>query len=201
MGVALSGVSLGTALPVDPGEHLIVTQVPGGPERVHKLVIAAGEQKRVDLEIAAREAKGADRPAPSAVPVPGPTAPVAARPGPLVEEREHTWAWIAGGLGAAGLALGTVTGVMSMGKKQTVDDNCHGTVCSAEGKSAADSGKTLGTISTISLGAGVAGLATGVVLWLAAPQGKTRETGGRRWAPMIAGAPGAGALAGVEGAW
>lgn len=60
----------------------------------------------------------------------------------------------------------SVTGILVLGKKQTVNDNCTGHDCNDTGYSAATSGQSLGLVSTISFGVGVAGLAVGAVLLL-----------------------------------
>ncbi len=86
--------------------------------------------------------------------------------------------------GIAGLVVGTVTGIMSMSKKREVDRECAGSACTPEGKAAADSGRTLGNVSTVAFGVGVVGLGAGVVLWFAAPR-----------------APVTSLAVGVEGAW
>ena len=199
-GVTLSEVSLGSSLPVDPGEHVIVTQVPSGPEHEQKVSIGVGENKRVELEI--------ELPKDSASPQPVGAAPASGHidtstaPGP-----EHspsgagrTWGYVAGGIGVAGLAVGTVTGLMSMSKKKIVDDNCSGAVCNEQGVSAADDGKTLGTISTVGFGIGIAGLATGVVLLLTAPKAESKESSGRSWQPTVFASQRAASV-GLLGSW
>ena len=87
---------------------------------------------------------------------------------------QRTLAYVAGGIGLAGLVVGAVTGVLVLDRKATVDDECRGHVCSKEGKEAADSGQTLATVSTIAFGVGLAGIATGVTLILTAPDDRGR---------------------------
>ncbi len=198
-GTTLTSVSLGIELPVDPGDHLIVTQVPGGPEHTQHVTLGPGERKRLELEMAPPRA---NRVVPSAASN-RTRSTASAYPQPRARSGSHdrTWAWVAGGIGVAGVSVGTVTGLMSMSKKKTVDDNCTGSVCNAEGKSAADTGKMLGTTSTVSYGVGLAGLATSVLLWLTAPQVSTTESARHRWVPMLSGGVGSETLVGVEGSW
>jgi hypothetical protein len=108
----------------------------------------------------------------------------------------RTWGWVAGGVGAAGVLAGTITGVMVFGKKSTVDQNCTGAVCNPEGLSAADSGKSLAMVSNIGFGIGLAGLATGAVLLLTQP--KTTASG---WQPVVATDATSGAWGGVRRSW
>ena len=94
----------------------------------------------------------------------------------------RTAAYVAGGVGIAGVVVGSVTGILVLGKKQTVNDNCTGHDCNDAGYSAATSGQSLGLVSTISFGVGVAGLAVGAVLLLT---GSESERSARRWQPVL----------------
>ncbi len=191
-GVPLSGVSLGMALPVDPGEHVLSTQVPGGPEHEQKVSIAVGETKQVVLEM--------ELPAPVAKPA----APVAPKEPPVVvaapPPKDRTWVYVAGGIGAAGVLVGSVTALMSMSKKSSVDDNCDGTWCNQEGYDAAESGKSLARVSTVGFGIGIAGLATGLVLHLTSKPSKPRDTSARDVRPTVF-ASGTQASLGLQGKW
>ncbi len=77
--------------------------------------------------------------------------------------------WITGGVGVAGLALGTIFGIMAMGDK-------NGAHCDASG--ACDPGKlsdanSAATISTVGFIAGGVLVAGGVALVLFGPSGNT----------------------------
>ncbi len=192
-GVVLKGASLGTPLPVDPGDHVVVTQAPGGPERTRRISIAEGETQRVELQV--------DEPVASRTPKAGVDGSSTPSDSPRADASSgsRTWAYVAGGIGIAGLAAGTVTGLMSMGKKRTVDDNCDGSVCNEQGLSAADDGKLLGNVSTVGFGVGIVGLTTGAVLLLSAPP--SRETTSRPgWRPIAVAGHGGG-FVGVDGSW
>jgi hypothetical protein len=94
-----------------------------------------------------------------------------------------------------------ITGAMSMGKKTTVDANCVGPACNTEGKSAADSGKALGTVSTVGFGVGLAGLGAAAVLWLTAAPASASGSAGKRCSPVLALGDGGSALVGAQGSW
>ncbi|HEX6275732.1 MAG TPA: hypothetical protein VFZ53_21975, partial [Polyangiaceae bacterium] len=166
-GVALQGAALGVALPVDPGEHVIVTRSPGEPEVRTTLRIELGEAKRLELPL---QPKAPAPPAPAPAPVAEPTSRAAElEAAPSDGEAQRTLGYVAGGVGIAGLVVGAVTGLLVLDRKATVDEECVGHICSKDGKRAADSGQTLAAASTIAFGVGVAGLATGVALVLTAP--------------------------------
>jgi hypothetical protein len=183
--VVLQRPSWGIALPVDPGEHVITTQAPGGAVRAMKLTIARGETRRVELEVA---------PAPGPAPA-GTTEPRTQQTSirsrtdeprrPRESSSRRTWAYVLGGIGLEGLAVGAVTGVMVLDKKKVIDRECTGNVCTQDGKSAADSAHTLGTVSTVTFGLGLAAIAGAAVLWVTdkAPE---RGASSTRLQPMVA---------------
>jgi hypothetical protein len=173
-GVVLQGAALGVALPIDPGEHVVVSRAPGVPEERITVTLAAGDSKRLELPF---------RPAPPPVTAPPPAPPTtektSAPPEPATADdagsSQRTWGYLATGLGAAGLIVGTITGALVLDRKATVTDECPTRdTCSKEGKEAADSGQSLAAVSTIAFGIGLAGVGTGVTLILTAPNDKGR---------------------------
>lgn len=203
-GVALMEASLGIALPVDPGKHTIVTQLYDGRKHTEAITIAPGEHRRVDLVVEMPTPTGASRPATAAPPSRAAPPPTQRPESPPRKQTSPSrpWPYVAAGIGLAGLAAGTVTGLMSMGKKKEVDRECEETVCSPEGKAAADSGRTLGNVSTVAFGVGAVGLVSGAVLWLAAPSRPVTESKQSRWQPTAAVGEGRSSLiVGVRGVW
>jgi hypothetical protein len=159
-GVVLGRPALGVALPVDPGEHVLVTTV-SGTSHEQRVTVAESESKRVVLEIPQQtRATPAREPAPAA-PL---HTPAPARGG------TPPWFWVAGGIGAAGLVTGGITGALVFSKKSEIDDNCRRFDCNREGKQAADSAQTLALVSTVGFAVGVAGCATAAVLLLTSPK-------------------------------
>jgi hypothetical protein len=185
-GVELGAPSIGIALPIDPGEHVITIQSGKGAPREQRVTLAQGDLKELVLDSAPDGAKP-----------PGP-APEAASP---ASSSMRTWGFVVGGVGVAGVIVGAVTGGMVLGKKSTMDAHCSGYACDAEGKRAADSAQGLSVVSTIGFVVGVVGLGTGTVLLLAAPS-KAPQAGAHstRVRPSLDWTPG-GATAGVGGAW
>ncbi len=161
-GEVLKGAALGLALPVDPGEYVIVTHVPGAPERETKVSVQLGDAKRVQLDTTSA--------ATAPVAVAPPAAPVDVHPSPSSEPSHgngrKTAAYVAGGIGVAGIVVGSVSGILVLSKKSTVKDNCAGGACNDTGLDAANTGKSLATVSDIGFGVGLAGLAVGAILLL-----------------------------------
>jgi hypothetical protein len=219
-GVELSAPSLGIALPVDPGEHTVETQAPGGPPTGTRITLRRGEALRLELKVrpkpeaaaappvappaaAAPVAAPAARPAAaSRRPVPGPSP----EPAPEEEDRgggRRVAGYIVGGLGVAGIVAGGITGGLVLARKQTVDDHCDssGAVreCDREGLDAAEQAQTLGLVSTIAFGAGAAGLAAGVVLILTAPSSTDHARKGPQLTAQVS--ERGGVLVNLQGVW
>lgn len=185
----LGSASIGVALPLDPGPHVVRLTGAGAPQ-----------EKRVDLERGAMKEivlyvmTGAGAEAGSGDGDVEPAAPSRGR---------RTLVYAVGGVGAASLATGLVLGALVLGKKGTVDDHCVGSLCDAEGKAAADSAQTLGLWSTITTGVGVAGVAAAAVLYFTDPARKAKESArgpSIRVAPRLA-VDRASAWAGVGGSF
>ncbi len=171
--VVLGGPSLGLPLPLDPGDHVITAQPPNGPLVTEKVTVAKGEKKTIVLTAKAGEGGEAG----GAVAA-GPAAPPARRASGGSSQR--TAGFVVGGVGAAGIVLGAITGALTLSKKSTITgpDHCNLDTKScptAAGKSDISSAQTTGLISTIGFIAGGVGLAGGAVLILTSP--KKSETG------------------------
>lgn len=197
----LADAALGIALPIDPGEHLVTTQAPGGQVTELRITVAQGEKKQLTLQVKAA-------PLPENRPPVAP-APVASAPS-TGSSGQRIGAYVVGGVGVAGLILGGVTGGLAIGQKAKVDQRCVNLVCDHEGKLAVDSGRTFALVSSIGVGVGAAGLGAAVILFLTAPS-PARQAGRRALPP--GGAPARrvnvgvwaagneGTAVGVQGVW
>jgi hypothetical protein len=170
--VVLGGPSLGLALPVDPGEHVVTAQPAQGALVTVKVTLGAGEKKSVELTASA------EPPVVAAGPVaPAPVA--AAEPPPASKwSGQKTIGLVVAGVGVAGLAVGGITGAMTLGKKSTITANCDvgaKTCRNADGENAVSAAQTTGLVSTIGFIAGGTLLAGGAVLFFTAP--KSKDTG------------------------
>lgn len=98
------------------------------------------------------------RPVSRAAPVAPPPAPAAKAEGP-----NRTAVGVAFSVGAAGLAVGSIFGVLALSEASDVKTACE-TSCGAAEREAADDATALGWASNIGFGVAIAGAATGVVL-------------------------------------
>jgi tetratricopeptide (TPR) repeat protein len=187
-GVELDAGSLGTALPADPGEHRITTQLPGGPLVEQRIMLAPGDDKTLKLDVRTPEPKTQHR-------TPSPDVPPRADTNGGVRRA----GFVIGGLGIAGLAAGSIAGAFALQRKGIVDEECDATRCSAAGLAAVESGRTAGTFSTAGFAIGLAGLATGAVLIFTAPDEKKPQSANAEFWAGVAGAEPHSVLVGMTG--
>jgi hypothetical protein len=190
----VASAALGLGLPVDPGEHVVSTQAPGGALWELRITIAKGEKRPVVLEV---------KPAPTVDPRPSPvvgvgapiTTPEVANDAPSTQETGPSGRRVAiyaiGGVGVAGLALGGVMGGLAAGKKSTIEAHCGSAIhvanpfhCDPTGLAAAHSGQTFALVSTLGVVAGLAAVGTAVVLLVTEHKPAKTATGAR--GPWIA---------------
>ena len=188
-GAVVAGAAQARALRVDPGEHVVSTQAPGGTLWELRVTVANGEKKPVVLEVKAAptvEIRPIEAPS-IATPPPGPAPPAeslqAAKAGP---SSRRVAVYAIGGVGIAGLVLGGVMGGLVLGKKSTIQAHCGKAIgapmdidCDQTGLDAGNSAKTLALVSTIGVAAGLAGVTAAVVL-LVTERKPAKPTSGAR---------------------
>lgn len=152
----LGAATFGVALPIDGGTHVIAASAPGR------------ETKRYDVSIKDAESR-------EIVVGPGPRG-ASSGAAPRDGSAGRGVGFVLIGLGAASLAAGTITGLMTIHRKSIVDDNCHDGLCKPDGVTAASEGKTLSTVSTITFIAGGVLAAGGVALVVSASPGGASAT-------------------------
>ena len=194
-GTELMDAALGVALPVDPGEHEVTTQAPGGEVTEVRVTLGKGEKKQVTLKV--KVASPPPQVVPSAPPERLPETETTHGPG-----GQRVGAYVAGGVGVAGLILGGVMGGLALGKKSDIQKNCNfpddPRGCNDTGLADVSSARTMGTVSTIGFSIGGVGVVTAVVLLLTEPKRVTASRGVR--VGVLSRGRAGGALA-VEGVW
>jgi hypothetical protein len=159
-GAIVASSSFGVTQKVDPGEYVITARSAEGGAWERR--VALGERDHVTVEIPSplpRPESVVDEPPPPATA----SAPAdATQPG----SSGRTWAYLAGGVGVAGIAAGAISGLLAMADKSTVDANCPNHLCNAEGERALSAGRTTSLVSTIAFPVGVVGLGAATVLFL-----------------------------------
>lgn len=151
-GATLPAAALELPRKLNPGHHVIAAHA-GTSDGRTEIDIRERESKAVALELA-----------PPVVAVVAP--PVIEPPS---EKKSHTLTYVAFGVGAAGLVVGSITGLMSISTTGGLKDQCPSNKCpgstydSQTFQDDKSSAQTTGTISTVAFIVGGAGVAVGVV--------------------------------------
>jgi hypothetical protein len=157
--VPVPPAALGVPRRVDPGHHVIVAKSDGAEGR-QEADVGVGETREITVVLASGAPNGA--PAPESIESSTPPAP----------PRSHTLTYVALGVGAvgvAGVAVGVVTGVLTLSKKSALEKECNAAgQCPPPAFGDVNSINTTSTISTIAfvaggicLGAGITGVVIG----------------------------------------
>ncbi len=166
--------SLGVKRPVNPGSHTVKASAEGFLPAEKTVIFAEGQSIAVSLEL---EQAPADA-APVAV-APVRDAPVSSGNG------KKTAAFVALGVGGAGLAVGGIFGVLAMGKHAKLVEACPDKVCDPETQgSTLSSYHTLGNVSTVGFIVGGVGVATGAILLLTGSKESPPPTAAT-WSPFL----------------
>jgi hypothetical protein len=135
----------------------------------HHQVVAQSGQRRVTREVEAREKKTVEVPLdlpkqPASIGVVAGLEPTTAlrTSAPQVP----TLTYVAGGLAVAGLAVGGVTGVLSISKTRQVERGCAASKCPPNTWSDLDDARSLATVSTVGFAFAGAAAATALLGWL-----------------------------------
>jgi hypothetical protein len=154
-------MQLGLPQKVDPGAHTIVA-TGGGQDKRAAFTLAEGETRPISLDFTAPDIS----PPPSTAPVP--TAPrkdtEPGRPTPAAHSGTRWLAWAGLGVGAAGLAFGSVEGLMAISaRNRATQDGCLDGKCPPPAQSDEHSSQQAATISTVAFSIGAAGVVVGIV--------------------------------------
>jgi len=162
-GTALGRPAWGVATPLDPGSHVIEAKAPGKRPWTTTATLPA-EQGAEHVEVPAL-VDAPTFPSLALVPAPSSEQPRSA------DSPQRTFGWAMIGVGAAGVATGSITGAMAIAKWSGAATKCPNGVCpTAADRSAFIGAGTLADVSTGTYIAGGVGLAAGLVLLLTAPR-------------------------------
>lgn len=153
---------LGMPFRVNPGKHVVVARAGGREARVD---IDALESRTVKVELAL--APGTTEPQlelaeePAAA-VPPPSEPRKTEPEPVAAPRSiPIVTYVAGGVGAAGIVVGSIAGLLAISHKNAAATECVDGECPPATWDDLDKARSLATVSTVGFVVGVVGLAAG----------------------------------------
>jgi len=142
--------TLDAALPYNPGPVTIRVEAPGFEPRTETVQIQKG-------------------PSLATVVIPPLEKRRERRPPPDEGKRDHTVAYAVGGAGLGLVALGLAFGGAAWATRDAADEHCEGAVCTEEGLSGHDRANAFAWTSNITIGIGLAAVATGTVLFFVWP--------------------------------
>jgi hypothetical protein len=151
--VVVPNAALDVERPIDPGRHVVVARAPGHAPARREIEVAEGARVPVDLELG---------PLPGTPSASGPlAAPKATPPG---ASWPRVVAYGAFGGAAAALAVGTFFALDARGRASDLKEACVAGACPPEREDELRDARTRASIATISYGAGLALVTTGVLL-------------------------------------
>src|SRR5690606_11403332 len=117
----------GTALPVDPGEHVFEAAAPG-KKPWRQVVDLRGEGATIDVNVPALEDEAKPAVAATPAPAPAPAQPDAPPPGDDGGS-QRTWALVLGGAGVIATGVGLGFGLSASSKWSEAEEACPNKRC------------------------------------------------------------------------
>lgn len=170
--VLLSSATAGLPLRVNPGPHRLRAVADGYAPTSAQVTVSEGESQEITLVLSpAAQNMSADKQKDRG-------SAEGNKDGDLSLRRAMGFGAL--GVGAVGLSLGSVLGIVSMGHASRAKENCDGNRCSQAADPDISSAKATGTLSTIGFIAGGVGLSVGLYLLLVPDEKPTQAKGGER---------------------
>lgn len=161
-GELIPRAALGVRRATNPGSRTIQVTAEGYVARTMTVELGEGANRAVQIVLGKQRTPTKNEPVAAAA-VPTQQAPPAGADEPT---RDATLSYVALGVGGVGLAVGSVTGFLVLGKRSDLDLVCEDGVCPRSAESDLNTYNTLGIVSGVSLAVGLAGAVTGVVTLL-----------------------------------
>jgi hypothetical protein len=163
-GQTVPAAALGLKRPVDPGTHQVKASADGYKPAETSFTVHDGGSAEAKLKME-KLPEGAITPGLAG----GSTTTEPGADTGKGGSSNKTLALVAFGVGGAGLVVGSITGILALGKHGDLKDKCPNGTCPASEQSNVDSYQTMGTLSTVGfIVAGVGGVA-GAILLLTSP--------------------------------
>lgn len=160
----------GTAtLSIRAGTHTLTASGAAGATEKWEVVLSPGQSSTHAFFVVSAPPKASGT---------APVGPTATAPPPDKPKDagggSRTGAYVALGVGGAGILAGTVFGLLAKSSESKGNDQCRGEVCPERSRSDFDSAKSKALVSNIGFGVGIVGLGVGGTL-LVLSKGKSQE--------------------------
>jgi hypothetical protein len=171
-GAPIGSTSLGVPIPMNPGAHGIVVVAPGRALRTYNVMLADGAHSQIEVS----PGESLDAPQPSTSPTADQARDQAATTQTSSLRRPVALGLV--GVGAVGVVVGAVFGVLSKSAHSDADSHCQlgpqANLCDAQGVASGNTAISRGDLSTWTFVGGLVAAGAGAVLWFTAP----RDDGG-----------------------
>jgi hypothetical protein len=161
--VPVGRAAWGTALPVDPGRHVVSAHAPGAPWRKEIAIVAQAQDLTVEVPSLGqgRAATLVDAADSSATPA----------------DSGRAMLLVSAGAGAVGIVAGSVFGLYALNRWHDAEHACPtGRGCNRTAIDARSSANNFAIASDIAFGVGVLGVGAAAYLWMVAPRASTSGT-------------------------
>lgn len=163
--------ALGVQRPVDPGAHVVKATAQG--YKPGETSFTVGDAGQATATIALEKDPNAAVASVAPAPVGGGTTEPPKEPQEDKGRPYRIAGYAALGVGAAGVVVGSVFGVMALSSHGSLSDDCQNGTCPSSKSDDVSSYHTKGTVSTVGFIVGGVGLAAGAALILLAPKAHT----------------------------
>lgn len=160
----LGSASFGSAIPLDPGKHEAIVRSPGRAPRALTFTLAPEETRTLSLTPPTTKPATNARVAPD-------TAKSEGQDDRVLGLKRSNAVLIAGGIGAAGLVVGAVAGLVGLNAESTGNQLCsHETrSCPQKGYDANQRAKSMAIVSTVGFAIGILGGGAATYLYVSGP--------------------------------
>ncbi len=179
-GSRVDPAAYGTAMPVDPGPHVIEATAPG-KQKWSKTVEVAAVAARVSIEVPSLADEPSSPPA-TATAITGTPSAAASTSTPPADapargSSQRTVAIVVGAVGVAGVGVGAYFGWKASSDWSDAKSHCtrFPAGCSENSVNLGSDARSSGKVSTVAFAIGAAGIAGAVVLWVTAPKASSAE--------------------------
>lgn len=195
-GEQVPSVLLDNERPTDPGAHHVVATADGLSTATADVNLSDGQSQRVSLRLEGTAAAAAQPGTAAATSTTQPPSQPTSTPPIEQSSPNHTAAFVTFGIGATGLILGSVFGVLALSDKSRLDavNGCPGN-CPASSQNDVDAIHRDSLLSTIGFGVGIVGAGIGTILFVSAHSDETPKSGRLEVRPWVG--PGSAGVGGT----
>lgn len=179
-GIAVVAAARGTPQKVNPGKHSVAVTHAGYRDASASVTLKEAENQSIKVKL-----EPADAPSTKA------EAPVAPRDGSEATTeapQKHPAVYVGFFLGALGIGVGAVTGILALSKASAAKANCSGDICRPAAQDPIDASNAFATASDVGFAAGLIGCGVGVIGLFMSPKKnvtKSATNTGFSWQPAV----------------